>query len=128
MGNQAVIQFRKFMELDDSLKKRPIFGESCYYGFVVFDDYGMMYSTIIGTRGEMLRELDKYGPDPLVRALGIVSQFSNEVSEAILWHVIENRKGITINGHYYDSNDVQVAYRTVTGREENCENRSRAQR
>ncbi len=104
MSNTACIEFQKFTELDSSLEER---GET-YYGVLVFNDGCQTYLTI-GGKSDMESCLGNHKGNMLSRALSLVSEFSNEVSETIIRAAVSFRSGLHVNREYFDADQVDAA-------------------
>jgi hypothetical protein len=106
MSNRAVIEPTFFQDQDQDFNSN---GRS-YYGFRIFDDFGMTYSTIAETRDGMMSILDEHEGERHIQWVKLVMQYNNEISEAILDHLEEHKKGIRIADVWYDWDEIKEAF------------------
>jgi len=110
MSNIAAIQFCEFVNLDNELvprKSTPI----RYFGFRIFDNYDMGYSTIAASNEGMKRQIEGMkGETFFVKTIRLVKKYSNETIGSILDSVHENEKGMLINGNYHGWEEIKEAF------------------
>ena len=103
MENQAILQLMKFTPVDDLLE--PIEEN---YGFTICDSFESA-DQVIGPKEQVQEMLDTFGTNPLIRALGLVSAFSEPISISIIQFAQTDNKGMHINGTYYSAQEVTKA-------------------
>jgi len=107
MSNRLVIQFCRFIDLDNNLVADE--KDKKNYGFRIFDDYDGDYC-VFGPKEELAKHLDA---DPKRFAISVIRMARNNVTErvgALLDYVEENQTGIYINDHYYSWEEIKEAF------------------
>jgi hypothetical protein len=106
MSNRTTIEPTIFQDLDSDLN--PV-GVS-YYGFRIFDDYQMTYSTISETKEGMKTILNEQKGESHIKWIKTVMRYSDEISGSIFEYIREWEKGIYICNEWFDWDDIKEAF------------------
>jgi len=106
MSNRLTIQPTFFQGQDSDFNST---GDS-YYGFRMYDDYDMSYSTIAETRDGMMSVLNEYDGERHIQWIKLAMRYNSEVTDAMFDHIREMEKGIYIDQQWFDWDEIKEAF------------------
>jgi hypothetical protein len=106
MSNPVDIQFRRFENLNDDLTPDG----TANYGFVIYDNEGTTYNNNFNSKEELQGELDKREGTFPQKVIDLVCYFGDNMAQGMLDFVQENEKGITINGTFYEWDEIKACF------------------